>query len=370
MKRPFTDADATHRKRVRPAGQSYRAQKGSDTKDTADVYVHRSVTPAEPSMAEKYNLHKEQPNGVVLITRFRSARVAGINRWEVFGDDDSNLRFELFSPRKFKDAEAVSFLGKALTANGYGNASLAANGPTLRDVVVVNARARFDFKNVSQNTTTLEMYVCSMKRDQTYAGTYPQDDLALALDMYDGNSSGTTGTSLYTDPLSVKTWTDMWNVRKVKIVMEPGETASHTMQGPSKYVMDARRHVILGTTAISDPPTWMNPEMQGNGFYVFFRMLNQISFLATTDAGTAANAKMGGRRIYPGHPLNTLPGTDGSLQGGVIIKLQEYYCIKCPMDVDSNDTRNVLVDLVNVTGTPVNVQIDSDQPLTTVSAPL
>lgn len=371
MSHAFPTPPRMKRPRVEQGGHSFRSQKGNDSKDTADVYVHHPGKAPTVSMSQKYSEYKEQASGVVMVTRFRSLRVNAVNAWEVATVDDRGLRFELFTPIKFKDAEAVCFNGKALTAAGYNTSTLAVNGQHLRDMCVANSRARFDFKNISQHTCTLEMYICSMKRDQTSSTFgFPENELNSALDMYSGNSSATLNTTLYTDPLAIKTWTDVWNVKKVKIIMEPGETASHTMQGPRKYVMDTKRHLALGNLETEPSPTWLTPSMVGNGYYVFFRMLNQITFLATNDVGTASNLFMGSRKIYPGHPINFVPSTDGSLQGGVLIKLQEYYSMKAPLGQDKVDSRNILIDFVNVTGTPIDVQIDSDQPLSTTSSAL
>lgn len=347
----------------RTGGGLGRTSKGTDSKDTADVYVHLAPPQHFKSMAEKYAEYKEQPTGVVMITKFRSMRVSTANEWNIFTADDRGRRFEIFTPKKFKDAEAVSFKGKALSENGYATATVAVNGTTLRDMCVIKSFCRVDFKNVTEKTTTIEMYVCAVKDAKAWITTTPEDDLARALDMYSGNSSTTSLATLYVDPMKVKTWTDMWHVKKVKVRLEPGETASHTLYGPKKYVMDPKRHLEIGTTdALPDPgPKWLTPDREGNGFYVFFRMLNDITFGVGQTPNTP-NTLMGGRRIWPHHPINAVPPQDGDIQGGVVLRWQEYYKMACPLGVDSVDQRNILVDLIQMTQPVSDVAVDSDQP--------
>lgn len=346
----------------RTGGALGRAHRGSDSKDSADVYVHLPPPVQHISMAQKYLEYKAQAKGVLMITRFRSLRVATPNEWNLCTTDDRARRWECFTPKKFKDAEAVAFQGKALTENGYATKTAAVNGPTLRDMCVHKSFVRVDFKNVTEKTTTVEMYVCAAKNSKAWVVTTPEDDLARALDMYAGNSSTTSVATLYTDPMKIKAWTEMWSVKKVKIRMEPGETASHTLYGPKKYVMDPKNHLEIGTAESTVDPNWLSPDREGNGFYVFFRILNDLTFGVTQDVPTATNTNMGGRRIWPHHPANNVPANDGDIQGGVIIKWQEYYKMGCPLGVDDVDQRNILVDIRTMGGTISDVAVDSDQP--------
>lgn len=355
----------------RTGGKLGQASRGYDSKDTADVYVHHAPRVHHISMAEKYAEYKAQASGVMMITRFRSMCVTVPNAWNVFNNDDRGRRLEFFTPKKFKDAEAVAFNGKALTENGYITKTVAVNGPTLRDICIHKSFVRIDMKNVSQHTCTLEMFVCCAKEPKALVGTFPEDDLLRALDMYAGNSN-TTGTStLYTDPMKVKSWTDVWHVKKIRVRMEPGETASHTLYGPSKYVMDPKEHTEIGTNEGSLDPVWLNPDREGNGFYAFFRILNDVTWGITLDGGTPDNANMQNKKCYPHHPVNFAPpaGTLES-QGGIIVRLQEYYKMGCPLGVDDVDQRNILVDMQALTGAIHVVGIDSDQPNTDVSPPL
>lgn len=337
--------------------------KGNDAHDEGSRAVIKTTMPRKQSMKEKFQAREDAANGYVTVVRFVTLRQTSIDQWGFTKTDINGNWVEHFTPRKFKDAEAVSFNGKALTTGGYSTTTTAANGTTLRDIYIQYSHVRYNFYNVQQHTCKLEMYICYAKNGE--ASTAPENDLALCYDMYMGNSNTITVNTPYHDIMANKEWLSLWDVTKVEFKLEPGEQQTYFLKGPQDYVLDAKRHCATGTTDTTTPVTWDSYNKQGNGCAVFFRMLNNITLVANTDVGTAADSNLGGRKIGAHHPPNNVPAADGSLQGGIAIRYLEYYHIKAPENVDDVDQRNFLNAFHTIAGgNYVDVQVDTDQAMT------
>lgn len=341
--------------------------KGDDSKDQGDKRVVKTQVPKGPSMAEKWRAHKDAPNGFQTKTSFSYLRQGTIDEYGLTNLDQENNTLEFFTPRKFKDAEAVAFNGKTLTSAGYKTVTTAANGYTFEDVYITKSQVTFTFHNISQRRTTVEMYICYGKNGE--GTTSPILDLNGSYDMYNGNSGTITAATLYFDPMKNKEWNDLWKVTKVVITLEQGEHQNYLLKGPQHYIMDPKTHVNNGTTPADTTVNWQLPYYPGNGCYIFFRMLNDICLLGNNDAGTTTNILMG-RKIGAHHPINPIPATDGDQQSCVICKMTEYIQVKAPnTDQEGIDQRNFLNSFHTLAGsTYTETNVDTDQAMTIPSS--
>lgn len=343
--------------------------RGNDSKDKAPKVVVGSKLPKKETSSQKFRAVKDNPRGVYQVVRYTYLYQPNVDRWGVTGQDWRSQHIEFFTPHKFKDAEAVCFNGKAITYNGYGTTSLAVNGPTLRPIYVDYSHVRFDFHNITQNDCQLEMYICYGKGKAS--ATLPWTDLDNALKTLKGST--TTFTELGFDPMTVKPWVERWDVTKVEIAFEPGEKCAHLLKGPKKYCLDPALHTASGTEATTATVTWNTPEREGNGCYVFFRMLNRLTLVCMDVASDgAANPRMGGRKVHAHHPANKVPSTDGDPQGGIIVKMSEYYRVAAPEDYQGGEVHFKQLDFHSYTpgSTDKKVRVDTDQSMTLVTDPI
>lgn len=345
---------------TRPRAVTVSFSKGDDSKDQGDRSVIRARLPKAQTMLAKFKANTDGPNGYVHINRFAYVRQTNIDQYGIQRFDSSGTDIELFTPRKFKDAEAVSFNNKALTSTGYQTTTVAINGPTLEDVYVQKSSATFQVVNITQRRVTLEMYICYGKNGEGSA--IPANDYNLANDMYGGNSSNIVTETPYIDMMKNETWLKLWNVTKVKFVLEQGEHQSYYVKGPSMYVMDPKSHCAVGTTPTTTGSIfWDTPLQPGNGCKVFFRMLNDMCLVGNNDAGTDVTAAMG-RKIGAHHPINPIPAADGDQQGAVLVKIKEYYHMKGAPGLQDVDQQNFLNDFHTIAGAAyTESNVDTDQ---------
>lgn len=349
---------------------SHQVKRGTDRDDIAAVYKADVKPPRKESSYAKFKAVAGNAEGTVQINRFCCLRQGTIDQWQATGGDDNGRLIEFFTPRKFKDAEAICFNAKTASAAGYLTTTALQNGITMRDVYVKYAAVNFSFVNASQYNTKVEMYICYGKEGE--GSTTPWDDWNNTADMSAGNLAGVTYNTIGYDLLANEEWLRMWDVQKISMNMEPGERASYQLKGPSMYVLEPQNHTALGTTpAQATPIYWQQPsDSKGNGCRVFFRMLNQMALCANNDAGTAANINMGNRKIGAHHPPNTIPASNGLQQSGVMVRMSEYFIIKAPIGLDNQvQSKNIINDFHTLAGdVTAVVAVDTDQAMTVPAA--
>jgi len=336
-------------------------KKGDDGKDQGDRAVVKSKLPRSMSMAEKFQANAEAADGFVSINRWTYLRQGTIDEWGVtqLGADGQSIEF--FTPRKFKDAEAVSFNNKTFSAISYITTTTVANGEPMNDLYVQYSHVRVNLHNITQRRITVQMFICYGKNSE---GTFDAvDDLEKCYDYY-RNGSNLTARTVNIDPMANKEWLKIWDVTKVEFKLEQGEHQTYLIKGPKNYVMDPKLHLPQGTLPAPLDVTWDGPQKAGNGCRVFFRMLNEICLVGNNDAATAPTTLMG-RKIGAHHPINPIPGADGAQQGCCIVRMSEYTHVKAPVGLTTNDSKIHLSNFHTIAGaTYTESNVDTDQAMT------
>ena len=248
---------------------------------------------------------------------------------------------EFFSPRMFKDAEAVLFNGKVATFNSWAvdvAEGAAHNFPAQQSTKINGSSATFRFKNVSEHKMIVEMYVCKGKG----GGTHPLTDwekCLLGSGKYVVNGVTTApapgslirGIHVHMDGLP--NFDKIWNVEKVVMKFEPGEEAFHILKGPRGYVMKGSNKLTPNVVAQGNDspstPVWINPGEPGGGSYVFFRVLNNLGVVSSTSGSTIR-----GQYTSVCHPANSWGGSGQAVPvGGIALEVVRHYSIEAPMGV-------------------------------------
>lgn len=301
------------------------------------------------------------------------------NCYSIFSSDIGNGQgsgasdLEFFTPRQFKDAEAVCFNGKPSTYNSW---AFTTEGPNLnfpaqQPCKVNNSSASFRLKNMSNHKAIVEMYVCRGRGGST---SLPHLDWESSI-----NASGkfsvtgitavnpTITRNIHVHMEGLEPFDSLWKVDKIVWKFEPGEEGFHILKGPRAYMMDGSKKV-KPSTIFGSAPTWEGPQQPGSGCYVFFRYLNHVA-LATSSAGS----KIGGQFISVCHPPNdvTTVAEIPDRVGGCVVEITRHYNMEAPMGV-TVATANAHIINTNYggpLGTIVDIQCDEDQPMTNVTNP-
>ena len=286
------------------------------------------------------------------------------------GTNGGLSQFEFFSPRQFKDAEAILFNNKTATWNSWATTTEGANQnfPAQMTTKVNGSSATFRFKNVSQHKTIVEMYICHGKG----GGTTPWADWEtsiVASGKYTINGlttapaalNFTTSTHVHMDKL--EPFDSYWKVEKVVMKFEPGEEAFHLMKGPGGYMMDGPKKLQENSAAPGGAaPSWKGPDEKGAGVLVFFRTLNNLT-LVTSTTGSQSNGTNRTQICHPPHIFAN--GNAATAVGGVAMEITRHYNIEAPMGVTVAllDSHVLNINYGNPSGTINDIEIEADQPM-------
>lgn len=158
---------------------------GADHNDKAQKHVSVGQQPKKdgPTWANVVN----NVFGLYRKTFYLCMRQANIDAWSSVAFDDNGNAMEFFTPRKFKDCEAVSFNGKPLTANGYATETVAipltsgVNLQTMQPCYVQQSWVQVNVRNVSQHSCTLQMFICYGNQEKAASASTPFDDFTQVL---------------------------------------------------------------------------------------------------------------------------------------------------------------------------------------------
>lgn len=266
------------------------------------------------------------------------------NQYSLFFQDSGNLAggsladLEFFTPRMFKDAEAVLFNGKTASFNSWGTVNEGAgfNFPAQQSTKINGSSATFRFKNFSEHKSIVEMYICRGKG----GGSHPLTDWESCLTSsgkYTINGLNTAPTQLIRAPHvhmdALPSFDKIWNVQKVVMKFEPGEEAFHMLKGPRSYLMKGSSKLIPTIVAQGNPtpttPVYIGPNEPGGGVYVFFRVINNIGLITSTLGSTIR-----GNTVSVCHPANIFAnGATATDVGGIAVEITRHYNVEAPMGV-------------------------------------
>lgn len=348
-----------------PPARVVPVSRGGDHNDRATVNVSWNKAPKDPKIRFPY----EVPSGHATVVRYCALRQVTANTWNVQQIDDHNQNLEFFTPRKFKDIEGRLFNGKTAAFNSYGNVTTAQlNFPPGAPVFIAYSSVFFEFKNVSQHVTFVQMFIC-WGRNNKDGNASPVEAINAANDSYN-HFSAIQCTNVGFNPLSNQVFNKMWRMQCLTFKFEPGEQATHNLLGPKRYVMHGLEHCAPGTIpTLTTDPSWFQPEIAGNGCRIFFRTLNQGTLVSGTTGDT--NSNFGVPAGFQ-HPPHLAPTGAGALCGGVVVKMSEYYIMKPGENVA---VANVLPARIldnwfqSYTGTVKDIQVDADDSATIPTGP-
>lgn len=259
------------------------------------------------------------------------------NSWSCIerGDQDTYLTF--FNPRQFKDAEAICFLQKvatdATTVANSGWKNETGNNTRLANVRVVNSSVYMNFKSNSSMKMILEIYEISGK---SAVKLNEGENFRDVWNGYAGStlSPGAAGSKVVILPVStalnatigqVPAILSDFNIKKTTIKFQPGEEASHFIQGPKNYTMNSSKKILADGT-------WPNWSLPGNGIKVMFRVTTDINmgyYVSGTPPVTSDTNLNVGARFNIAHWENTLTASDGG-PGCIICDVKRHYTIEAP----------------------------------------
>lgn len=104
---------------------------------------------------------------------------------------------------------------------------------------VLNSWATYDFKNVTQRTYHLKIFLCKPKKLDNVND--PKTDWVqgmVHMNLAGCNPQNNTPDTMYMDPRPIPQFADNWTVETQKIVLGPGQNYRYVVQGPNDYVMN------------------------------------------------------------------------------------------------------------------------------------
>jgi len=267
-------------------------------------------------------------------------------------DNNSNRAYlEFFSPRQFKDAEAVCFNNKNPQHAGwiYMTEEDGVNLPYNQITRVNNSSVSMHIKNFGVHHTMLQIYKLTGKG----GGTTPRADVQSAYAMLSnftvaGYEVGdevfrNLGTSLNNLP---EKFHQMWDIEVTTYEFEPGEETWHFLKGPRTYNMNGAKK-IQTVDEDKKATSWKLPNEPGCGCYIMFRAITDFALVS---GGTAANpAKV----IYDTGVGSTVQAKGGVLAwpnlcveggyfGGLGVSIQRKYSMEMPEGLTPTRPSNAL----------------------------
>lgn len=324
--------------------QSKRQRSMMDTEFDAVTKRFKETTLGPASKAEKRFARKvlKVVDGVKPTGQYISSFTCSIplylpNSWSVIETGDKGTLLSFFQPLQFKDAEAICFLKKvatdatAVAGTGWNNET--GNNTKLANVRVVNSSVYMNFKSNSSMKMILEIYEISGKSTLSYFESQPFN-LVWAAYVAETLAAGAAGTNVVTGPIAtclkatisqVPSLLSDFNIKKTVIKFQPGEEASHFIQGPKNYTMNSSKKILSSGG-------WPNWSLPGNGIKVMFRVTTDINMAYYTQGvppDTSDNNVNVGARFNIGHWENTLTASDGG-PGCIIADITRHYTVEAP----------------------------------------
>lgn len=173
------------------------------------------------------------------------------------GNDQGNAGSKLlFNPAHVLDSASVLFNNKVASrsskwsVDGFGIYTFGDQSfdSRISKIHVLNSYASFVLRNNSNRTWIIQLYECAPKKDMSYI--LEQDVLqqwvnCMTNEANTGDLEGTTinlgdatPETLYATPQSNKRLLKDWKFERHDIILDPGQTYDHFIQGPSDVVYD------------------------------------------------------------------------------------------------------------------------------------
>lgn len=170
------------------------------------------------------------------------------------------------------------------------------------NVSVIKSFATYRFANRTQRTLTVKMYI-SYPKNNAAPAMQTQWTQGLAEDSTGGlNIQGIAATQLFLDPRKTGSVRENFKLDMVEFVLDPGQTAFHTIQGPKAFMYDFKKFWQLNT--YNNVRRNLTPD---------------VTLVITTDL-CGSNVAFGAGR----------PGGSAAVGVGLLVELEKYYKIAMP----------------------------------------
>ena len=158
-----------------------------------------------------------------------------------------------FTPNSFN--EAASILWRNRPEPGNSSPAYDTTLDFLREglkMVVIDSSCHVTFRNNSKRTYKLKFFICAPKK---IADLEPKGDLDTRLtEMNEGTNLVNNGSNVLSnnyeklglDPRSIPGWSAGWSHEVVDILLQPGQTHMHVVQGPKWLDMDWNKYLNGG----------------------------------------------------------------------------------------------------------------------------
>lgn len=259
-----------------------------------------------------------------------SSRVSNANS----GNYDVNDIFMYFHPLKFLDAASVLWNNKAISenwSNETNNITTRADSSGVPDQTVpqnfkldvVNSFVTFELKNLSTRELTVQIFHVKSKRKATPTLALDQWNLAADQDLYNnGYMKQAVGQGVLSNPLispgDSLSFKQNNKYETVTIVIKPGETCKHSLQGPKNTVIDFGK--LLGN-GMQD----INNFISKDTVQCIFTVIPDMQMLV--DATTGAASTVTG---HAGHYIPAQASDDDLFATPLAVKVKEFYRLRCP----------------------------------------
>lgn len=214
-----------------------------------------------------------------------------------------------FTPLDYLDASDVLFNRATAIANPTAG-TITWQNAVIRKDHIINSWVSYEWKNMSQRTYTLIMY--NAKPKNTPNSENSNDSVAdwiSGLFIAGGNNTnpeGNTYETLFSDPRDSPLFNQFWSVEQTKIVLQPGQSHTFFVQGPSDFTLD---YTKVYSKFIGTPQAWF----QGYG-----KFSRNVFFVGYPDLLTTSLAAAG---RFP---------SGGTSSGGLVCERKRKISMACP----------------------------------------
>lgn len=258
------------------------------------------------------------------------------------GDD-----FNFFTPLKILNAASVLWNNKVIAKDWQiltGNLRVSADATTGNpaagalnadfghSVHVINSYVQFNIRNMTQRQIKLEVYNCTPKTK--FQGANPLTTLDLAIRnqlqsafvsrnrIIGGNSAGTSNDHAINNPIippkAFDGFNESWKYERMEMVIQPGETCVHSVQGPRNYTLDFSK-LLAPAGGSANAMSWYKPTSVSV-------MMSVLPDLQYATAGVTTTGSNGAGRWFPGAPIMA----DDTVGLPIAVEFRECYKMSMP----------------------------------------
>jgi len=326
----------------------------------------RRETPAAKKFKKKVLkvLKEPSPTGIynhltyvyIPIVNAGAATIVDTDMGDITQNNANRTVLEFFSPRQFKDAEAVCFNGKSPQHAGwiYQNEAAGVNLPYNQITRVNNSSVAMHIKNFGVHHMILQIFKFTGKGGGSNRPRLDIEDAYGKLSNFtltgfhrQTETFRNMGTSLSNLP---EEFHQKWEIEVTSYEFEPGEETWHFIKGPRSYNMNGSKKIET-VDAEKKATAWKGPNFPGSGCYVMFRAFADFALVSGgTEPQTAGqqppkmivDSEAGTVQINGAVVAWANEISSNTFSGGLGISIQRKYNMEMPEGLDPSNPSNAL----------------------------